>query len=484
MPITRAASLATFATACLVPTFAAAAPPAGAGASIAIDPSGADGSAAKPARAKKDKRKDVPWAKRWAPERNMGEIGVYGGILVPSRSLELFEADIDLPDQGFKRYERVAGDLGLRLGYYPIRHFGLEAEGGAMLAKTAADQRATMWTVRGHAVAQLGLSSITPFLLVGVGALGVSSDRAAVGSEVDIAMHFGGGLKFFLSRYVALRLDVRDIVTAKRGTNEGVTSNLEVLGGLSITLGRKDDPKQGPKDTDRDGFLDTEDRCVTTPGIAPDGCPVGDKDGDGFTDDVDKCIDEAGVEPDGCPIRDKDGDGFTDDVDKCIDEAGIEPDGCPIRDSDEDGIFDPDDACKTEPETKNGFDDADGCPDEVPKEIEKFTGVIKGIYFDTAKDSIKPTSRKTLDEAVEVLKKFPSVRVEVSGHTDSVGKREYNVDLSGRRAESVKQYLVDAGIDASRIETRGAGPDEPLADNKTKAGKAQNRRIEFKLLTN
>ncbi len=394
----------------------------------------------------------------------MGELGIYGGIMVPSRNLELFQADLDLPDQGFKRYKRVAGDLGLRLGYYPIRHFGIEAEGGAMLAKTAADQRATMWTVRGHAVAQLGLSSITPFLLIGVGALGVTSDRDAVGKEADIALHFGGGLKFFLSRYIALRLDVRDIVTAKRGAENGVTSNLEVLGGLSITLGRKDKPKPEAKPE-------------------PEPAPIGDKDGDGFKDDVDKCIDEAGVAPDGCPIGDKDGDGFKDDVDQCIDEAGVEPDGCPIRDADNDGILDPDDACKTEPETKNGFEDTDGCPDEVPKEIEKFTGVIKGIFFDTAKDTIKPASKKTLDEAVDVLKKFPSVRVEISGHTDNVGKHDYNVDLSGRRAASVKQYLVDAGIEASRIETRGAGPDEPIADNKTKAGKAQNRRIEFKLLT-
>jgi OOP family OmpA-OmpF porin len=413
----------------------------------------------------------------------MGEIGVYGGVLIPSRSLELFQADLSLVDQGFKRYKRIAPDFGLRFGYYPIRFFGLEAEGGAMLAKVDGGDRATMWTARGHLVGQLGLSSITPFILVGVGALGVSSDRAAVGSEVDVGLHFGGGFKFFLSRYVALRVDVRDIVTAKRGVRDGLTSNLEVLGGLSITLGRKDKPKPGPKDTDGDGFMDPEDSCVTVPGVAPDGCPIGDKDGDGFLDDVDQCIDEPGVAPDGCPIRDKDGDGFLDDVDQCIDEPGVAPDGCPIRDKDGDGILDPDDACKEEPETKNGFEDKDGCPDEVPKEVEKFTGVIEGIFFDTAKDSIKPASRATLDRAVDLLKKFPSVRVEVSGHTDDVGKRDYNVDLSARRAASVKKYLTDAGVDASRIETRGAGPDEPIADNKSKAGKAKNRRIEFKLLT-
>jgi len=463
---------------------AGAAPEADAsgGASIGTDGADASGTSTAP-RPGKDKRKDKKWIKRWAPERNMGEIGIYGGVILPSRALELFDADRDLPDQGFKRFKRVAPDFGVRVGYYPIRFFGLEAEGGAMLANTVDDQRATMWTVRGHVVAQLGLWSITPFVLIGASGLGVSSDRAAVGNDIDLGLHFGGGLKFFLSRYVMLRLDVRDVVTAQRGVAEGLAHSPEILGGLSITLGRKDKKKTGPVDTDGDGFFDPDDRCVTVPGVAPDGCPIGDKDGDGFLDDVDKCIDEPGVAPDGCPIRDKDGDGFLDDVDKCIDEPGVAPDGCPIRDTDGDGIMDPDDQCINEPETKNNYLDTDGCPDEVPKEIERFTGVIQGIFFDTNKASIKPTSRKTLDDAVEVLKKFDSVRVEISGHTDSSGKYDLNVDLSARRAEAVKKYMTDAGVDAGRIETRGAGPDEPIADNKTKAGKAKNRRIEFKLLS-
>ena len=82
-----------------------------------------------------------------------------------------------------------------------------------------------------------------------------------------------------------------------------------------------------------------------------------------------------------------------------------------------------------------------------------------------------------------MLKEFPDVRVEISGHTDTDGDRDHNLDLSARRAEAVKRYLVDAGIDGARLQTRGAGPDEPIADNATKAGKAQNRRIEFKLIS-
>ena len=77
---------------------------------------------------------------------------------------------------------------------------------------------------------------------------------------------------------------------------------------------------------------------------------------------------------------------------------------------------------------------------------------------------------------------FESVRLEVSGHTDNRGNHAYNIDLSRRRAESVKHYLVDAGVDESRITTVGYGPDQPRADNKSKKGRAENRRIEFKIL--
>ena len=145
-------------------------------------------------------------------------------------------------------------------------------------------------------------------------------------------------------------------------------------------------------------------------------------------------------------------------------------------------MLDPNDKCVDVPENKNNYQDDDGCPDEIPKEVTKFTGVIKGIFFDVDKDTIKAKSKPTLDNAVKVLKDFPSVKVEISGHTDADGNRDHNVDLSRRRAESVKKYMVDKGLDASRITTRGAGPDEPIADNKTAKGKAQNRRIEFKLV--
>ena len=434
-------------------------------------------------RNRKGDRADQKWIKRWAPERNMGEIGIFGGVLIPARRLELFEADRSLPDQGFKQFNRVAPSVGLRLGYYPIRFFGVEGEAGVMPTRTVQDQAATLWGMRMSFVGQLGLWSVTPFVLVGGGMLNVASDRAAVGSDIDAAVHLGGGVKFYLTRYTMLRLDIRDHITARRGVDDGVIHSPEALLGFSVTLGRKKDAP--PKDTDKDGIYDFEDKCVEVPGVREyDGCPIPDKDGDGILDPDDQCIDVPGVaQYNGCPIPDTDGDGILDPDDACVDVPGVpEYKGCPIPDTDKDEILDPDDSCIDKPETKNGYQDRDGCPDEVPKEVTKFSGVIKGIYFDTDKDTIKKTSVKVLNEALDTFKKFPDMKVEVSGHTDSQGNREHNLDLSRRRAEAVKKWLVDRGVAENRISTRGAGPDEPVDTNETKAGRAKNRRIEFKLV--
>ncbi|PRQ07527.1 OmpA family protein [Enhygromyxa salina] len=417
-------------------------------------------------------RKDQKWIKRWAPEPHMFELGVYGGLFRLNGEHELFEPNANLPMQGWLPLRRSNPDLGGRIGYYPLRFFGVEAEGGVIPGKLDDGSGAGVmpFTVRGHAVAQLGLWSVTPFVVVGAGMLGINGG-GPLGRDIDPAMHFGAGAKIYLNRWVMLRLDLRDVVSHSLGVeNTFVSHNFEGLLGLSITLNRKNVPPArpdepvvipaGPGDRDGDGILDVDDQCIDDPEtvndyLDDDGCPESDRDGDGFWDDQDTCPDEPGVEPDGCPLKDTDGDGFTDDVDSCVEE----------------------------PETDNGFEDDDGCPDEVPAEVLRFSGAIKGITFETNKATIERSSLPTLDEAIRILQQYPSVRIEITGHTDDRGKYDHNMQLSRERAESVMSYLVGMGISEDRVTTQGMGPDVPIDTNDTKTGRANNRRIEFRVMT-
>ena len=456
-----------------------------AGASATVSLSGPKVDADADAKGTKTDSGEEKWIKRYRPTRNQLELGIYGGIMLPAKDHELYDPTINNAGN-WQPYKKLAPDIGLRFGYYPLSFLGLEIEGGVVPTKLRDDsEKALLGTFRGYGVLQLPYR-IAPFVLAGVGMMGTTGS-AKLGKDIDPVLHFGGGVKFYINRLLALRIDARDNVSAQHNVDAGRTHHIEVLFGLSLLLNRKKPEPKRELDSDGDGFLDSVDKCVNVRGVAPDGCPLPipveepDTDGDGFKDSVDACVNDPGTEPDGCP--DTDGDGFKDNVDKCPQVPGVAPDGCPPPDTDGDGILDPVDKCIPEPETKNGYQDGDGCPDEVPKAIARFSGVIKGIYFDVDKDAIKKTSRKTLDAAAAVLKEHNDVRLEISGHTDSDGNRDHNIDLSRRRAEAVKKYMVDAGIDAARLTSRGVGPDEPVADNKTKKNKALNRRIEFKLLT-
>ncbi|HMA91549.1 MAG TPA: OmpA family protein, partial [Polyangiaceae bacterium] len=300
--------------------------------------------------------------------------------------------------------------------------------------------------------------------------------------------HFGVGGKVYLNDDVLMRLDLRDNMTQKYAADDGkLTHSPELLVGVSMTLGRAKQAPAAPcpkEDTDGDGIVDAKDRCPNEASDSRDGCPVLDRDADGVLDDTDKCPDTKGVAPTGCPA-DADEDGVVDEQDKCPNQKGVAPDGCPApeKDTDADGIVDAKDKCPKEAETQNGFEDSDGCPDVIPEKVKAFTGVIQGINFDHNKATIRPESKPTLDKAAVVLKEFPALRVAISGHTDNTGPRDKNVVLSQERAEAVKKYLASQGVTEDRIETRGAGPDEPIDTNATQAGRARNRRIEFKLIS-
>ena len=158
-------------------------------------------------------------------------------------------------------------------------------------------------------------------------------------------------------------------------------------------------------------------------------------------------------------------------------------DGCPDPDNDGDGVVDGADQCPDTLETPNGFQDEDGCPDELPKAVKQYTGIIKGINFKVNSNEITKSSNKTLNAAVKVLTEYPDLKVEISGHTDDTGDDAYNQDLSQRRAEAVRQYLIGKGVAEDRVTAIGYGRSQPLDERKTKAARAKNRRVEFKLIS-
>ena len=249
-------------------------------------------------------------------------------------------------------------------------------------------------------------------------------------------------------------------------------------------------------DNDADGIPDGQDKC---PDLAEDidgfedgdGCPDLDNDQDGVPDAQDRCPNEpedfdGDADDDGCPdlLKDSDSDGVADDLDRCPlqaeDADGFQDeDGCPDLDNDLDGIPDAEDQCPNSPESFNGFEDEDGCPDERPID-QQF--VLQGVTFESGSASLTPDSYQVLDEVARSLMAYPEVRVEIQGYTDSVGKASANLALSQKRAESVRQYLVNAGIDPGRLTAKGYGEEGPVASNSTPSGRAQNRRIEFRRL--
>jgi outer membrane protein OmpA-like peptidoglycan-associated protein len=232
----------------------------------------------------------------------------------------------------------------------------------------------------------------------------------------------------------------------------------------------------GCPDSDGDGIEDSKDDCPNEAGIAElNGCP--DSDGDGVADKDDKCPTVAGLKAlDGCP--DADGDGIADGDDKCPNVAGPAANqGCPWPDTDGDGVLDKDDLC---PDVK-GTVANNGCP-EVTEAVKKaLNAYAKTILFDTGKSSIKSQSAEVLQNIIDILKEYPNAKFNIEGHTDSTGSEANNQKLSESRASSVKDYLVKNGIEAGRLSSKGYGESKPIDSNKTRAGRANNRRVEINL---
>jgi outer membrane protein OmpA-like peptidoglycan-associated protein len=229
-------------------------------------------------------------------------------------------------------------------------------------------------------------------------------------------------------------------------------------------------------DTDGDSINDEEDKCPTAFGLAKyAGCPIPDTDGDGINDEMDKCPTVAGTAKyEGCPVPDTDGDGINDEMDKCPTVAGIAKyNGCPPPDTDGDGVNDDVDVCPNEA----GPASSKGCPPE--KIAVQITAEFTNVLFDFGKATIRPESLEIIVRAAKVMnEEIPNSTFYIDGYTDNVGSAAANKTLSRKRAQSVADALVYAGIEKSRIMARGLGKDNPKCDNKTKEGQQCNRRVE------
>lgn len=237
------------------------------------------------------------------------------------------------------------------------------------------------------------------------------------------------------------------------------------------------------RDSDGDRVLDGLDACPLMPGTSRSGCPERDADADGSLDISDHCPEQPGLWLAGCLHPDGDADGVPDEGDYCRSRPGAKPWGCPLVDRDGDGVDDAHDRCPQEVETRNGFEDDDGCDDALSADLARYVGDVRSIVFAPKRAELSPRSSRALDEAAQTFKRYRPVRVEIVGHMPSNAGPQYGKDWSRRRADAVRQALIDRGIAAERLEARGAGGDEPLATNKTAAGRKKNERIEFVLIS-
>ena len=337
-----------------------------------------------------------------------------------------------------------------------------------------------------------------------------------IGSKViDPSLHIGGGytflgdastgtvngglgLTFWFTETVGLSLQstYKHSFDDTRTPNVDVASHMQHFAGLTFKFGGKDTdgdgiydkddacPEvaglkefQGCPDTDGDGIPDKDDACPEVAGLKEfQGCP--DTDGDGIADKDDACPEVAGPKAlNGCP--DTDGDGVADKDDKCPQVKGPKENaGCPWPDTDGDGVLDKDDKC---PNVK-GTVANNGCPEITEEQVNKLNAYAKTILFNSGKATFKPETMPVLEAINAILKEYPTSRFSIEGHTDSDGSNALNQTLSENRAAAVKNFLIENGIESSRLRSTGFGETKPITTNKTAKGKAANRRVEVKLI--
>ena len=408
------------------------------------------------------------------------EVGTYAGVWFSNYFHDFYGE----PTTEVRQLDAASPAAGLRLAYFPHTMFGGEAEFQYTLAKLREPASDTpIFGFRAHAIAQYP-AVVTPFAVLGVGLAHLSSPTAALGSDTDVIFHLGVGGKYQITSSVALRADARFLRGPAAREDDPGANYAEIMLGVSFTPRfKKSAPGPEPE-------LDP----YPEPDPDPEPDPEPDADGDGLLDKVDKCPDKAEdkdgfQDDDGCPDLDDDEDGVPDSEDKCPNEpedkdGHMDRDGCDDPDNDNDGIPDVIDQCAIEPETINGNKDEDGCPDSgdslvmlMPARIE----VFESVHFRGNSDKILKKSLNVLGQVASTMRANRDIlKLRITVHVHPRGAND--VSITKKRAEAVRKWMTDWGVEPERLDIKGMGGRVPLVPVKERGAKQLNDRVEFTII--
>lgn len=363
------------------------------------------------------------------------ELGGFVGAFLPDQAHEFYDPRVAMQQP----LQSAGPEIGLRLGLFPIRFAGVEAELDLMPQQTSSGGRVLLYGARAHLVLELP-TRVTPFVLGGFGTMGVRSQDDELATDRDAVGHLGLGLKVRVDSRLSLRLEGR-LLRAPRAGTDGGTNHHAVLLGVALAFGSR-----GPA---RPALVRARPRPapiarIAAPPPAPAPVPAPEEH---------RCPVEAGVAAGpGCPDPDRDRDGVADAIDVCPDRAGSPAD--------------------------------QGCPD--PQQVVLTASRIEvrePIGFTTNRAILRPRSLPVLDDVAALLRVHPELaRIRITGHTDDRGGADHNQMLSRQRAEAVRQYLIARGVAGERLDAVGHGESRPIAPNRRAAGRALNRRVDLEIV--